>query len=48
MLANFPKNIGSAIGLELRDNAHTLQASNDKIVKPGMTFNVSIGESYVF
>lgn len=39
-----PKNLGAAIGIELRDNTQTLSATNEKIVKAGMTFNVSLGE----
>jgi nucleosome binding factor SPN SPT16 subunit len=45
LLAKMPKNVGHAIGLELRDNTNALSASNDKVVKAGMTFNVSLGKS---
>ena len=40
-----PKNVGTAIGLELRDSTQALNASNTKGVKAGMTFNVAVGES---
>lgn len=39
-----PKNVGAAIGVELRDNTQTLSATNDKVVKAGMTFNVAVGK----
>lgn len=39
-----PKNVGTAIGLELRDSTQALNASNTKLVKAGMTFNVAVGE----
>lgn len=38
------KDVGSVIGLELRDRSLPLSPSNDRPVAPGMTFNVSIGE----
>lgn len=43
-MEKLPKNIGSAVGLELQDNTHALDASNSKLVKAGMAFNVSLGE----
>lgn len=39
-----PKNLGTAIGIEIRDNTHTLSATNEKVVKAGMTFNVALGK----
>ena len=38
-----PKSVGTAIGLELRDNTQALNAANDKVIKAGMAFNVSLG-----
>lgn len=38
------KNVGTAIGLELRDTTQQLNTSNSKPVKAGMTFNVAVGE----
>lgn len=38
------KNVGAAIGLELRDSQQQLSATNSKPVKAGMAFNVSVGE----
>ncbi|EFN58683.1 hypothetical protein CHLNCDRAFT_140286 [Chlorella variabilis] len=39
------KNVGTAIGLELRDTTQQLNTSNSKPVKAGMTFNVAVGVS---
>ena len=36
------KNVGTAIGLEIRDNTQVLSLANDKILKAGMTFNVAL------
>ena len=44
LLEKLPKSLGTAVGLELRDNTHGLTASNDKLVQAGMTFKVSIGK----
>jgi len=38
------KNVGTAIGLELRDTTQQLNATNTRSVKAGMTFNVAVGE----
>lgn len=38
------RNVGTAIGLELRDSTQALSTANSKPVKAGMTFNVSVGE----
>jgi nucleosome binding factor SPN SPT16 subunit len=43
LVEKLPKNIGSIIGLELKDNTQNLSATNDKVVKAGMTFNVTVG-----
>ena len=45
LVEKLSKNVGTAIGLELRDSTQPLNASNNKLVKAGMTFNVSVGES---
>ena len=45
LVEKLSKNVGTAIGLELRDSVQPLNASNNKLVKAGMTFNVSVGES---
>lgn len=45
LVARLPKNVGTAIGLELRDTMQALTATNEKPIKAGMAFNVAIGES---
>ncbi len=40
-----PKNLGAAVGIELRDNTQALSPSNENPVKAGMTFNVALGIS---
>jgi len=40
MASKLGKNVGTSIGLEIRDNTQALSASNQRIVKAGMTFNV--------
>ena len=42
-----PKNVGHIVGLELRDSTNALNATNSNFIKPGMTFNVSIGKSII-
>ena len=44
LVEKLPKNLGAAIGIELRDNTQALSATNDKPVKAGMTFNVALGK----
>ena len=44
MVEKLSKNVGTAIGLELRDTTQQLNAANTKPVKAGMTFNVAVGE----
>jgi nucleosome binding factor SPN SPT16 subunit len=39
-----PKNLGAAVGIELRDNTQALSPTNEKRVKAGMTFNVALGK----
>ncbi|KAI3435579.1 hypothetical protein D9Q98_001644 [Chlorella vulgaris] len=45
LVASLPKNVGTAIGLELRDSQQQLSAANSKPVRAGMTFNVAVGVS---
>jgi len=45
ILSKMPKNVGTAIGLEIRDNSQPLSQSNDAVLKAGMTFNVTLGKS---
>jgi nucleosome binding factor SPN SPT16 subunit len=40
-----PKEIGFGIGLELREKSNVLTLKNFHKVKPGMVFNVAIGEA---
>lgn len=37
---NFPKNIGAAVGIELKDSNLTLSGKNGRALKDGMTFSV--------
>lgn len=37
---NFPKNIGAAVGIELKDAGLTLSGKNSRALKDGMTFSV--------
>lgn len=37
------KNVGTALGLELRDSSQALSPTNSKPVQAGMTFNVAVG-----
>ncbi len=41
-----PKEIGFGIGLELREKSNVLTLKNSNKVKPGMVFNVAIGEAF--
>lgn len=38
------KNVGTAIGTELRDGTQVLNDKNSNLVKAGMCFNVVLGE----
>ena len=40
---HFTKNVGYAVGLEARDSLMTLNATNDRVIKDGMTLAVSVG-----
>ncbi|KAJ4832790.1 FACT complex subunit spt16 [Turnera subulata] len=41
--ANLTKTAGTGIGLEFRESGLSLNAKNDRILRPGMVFNVSLG-----
>lgn len=43
LVANLTKSAGTGIGLEFRESGLTINAKNDRVVKVGMIFNVSIG-----
>ncbi|XVE89511.1 hypothetical protein DITRI_Ditri20bG0002600 [Diplodiscus trichospermus] len=43
LAANLTKTAGTGIGLEFRESGLSLNAKNDRILKPGMVFNVSLG-----
>lgn len=43
LVANLTKTAGTGIGLEFRESGLSLNAKNDRILKPGMVFNVSLG-----
>ncbi|KAJ8771821.1 hypothetical protein K2173_026998 [Erythroxylum novogranatense] len=41
--ANLTKTAGTGIGLEFRESGLSLNAKNDRVLRPGMVFNVSLG-----
>lgn len=43
LASKLTKNIGTAIGLEIRDNTQALTPTNETILKAGMSFNVVLG-----
>lgn len=43
LVQNMTKSAGTGIGLEFRESGLIINAKNDRILKPGMVFNVSIG-----
>ncbi|XVF57639.1 hypothetical protein PTKIN_Ptkin06aG0221500 [Pterospermum kingtungense] len=43
LAANLTKTAGTGIGLEFRESGLSLNAKNDRILRPGMVFNVSLG-----
>lgn len=43
LVGNLTKSAGTGIGLEFRESGLSLNAKNDKVLKPGMVFNVSLG-----
>ncbi|MQL95550.1 hypothetical protein Taro_028222 [Colocasia esculenta] len=43
LLPNLTKSAGTGIGLEFRESGLSLNAKNDRVLKAGMVFNVSLG-----
>jgi nucleosome binding factor SPN SPT16 subunit len=43
LAANLTKTAGTGIGLEFRESGLSLNAKNDRVLRPGMVFNVSLG-----
>ncbi|KAF7127189.1 hypothetical protein RHSIM_Rhsim11G0099900 [Rhododendron simsii] len=43
LVANLTKSAGTGIGLEFRESGFSLNAKNDRVLKPGMVFNVTLG-----
>lgn len=43
LAANLTKTAGTGIGLEFRESGLSLNAKNDRVLIPGMVFNVSLG-----
>ncbi|XP_051119203.1 FACT complex subunit SPT16-like [Andrographis paniculata] len=43
LVANLTKSAGTGIGLEFRESRLNLNAKNEKVIKVGMVFNVSLG-----
>ncbi|KAL9259809.1 FACT complex subunit SPT16-like protein [Drosera capensis] len=43
LVPNLTKSAGTGIGLEFRESGLTLNAKNDRVMKQGMIFNVSLG-----
>nr|CAN64799.1 hypothetical protein VITISV_017318 [Vitis vinifera] len=43
LVTNLTKSAGTGIGLEFRESGLNLNAKNDRVLKPGMVFNVSLG-----
>lgn len=43
LLASLTKSAGTGIGIEFRESGLALNAKNDRMLKPGMVFNVSLG-----
>lgn len=43
LIPNLTKSAGTGIGLEFRESGLNLNAKNDRVVKAGMIFNVSLG-----
>lgn len=42
-LPHLTKNAGTGIGIEFRESGLSLNAKNDRVLKPGMVFNVNVG-----
>lgn len=43
LVANLTKTAGTGMGLEFRESGLSLTSKNDRIIRPGMVFNVSLG-----
>ncbi|KAJ0964079.1 hypothetical protein J5N97_029201 [Dioscorea zingiberensis] len=43
ILLHLTKSAGTGIGLEFRESGYSLNSKNDRVVKAGMVFNVSLG-----
>ncbi|XAR68670.1 hypothetical protein NMG60_11003875 [Bertholletia excelsa] len=43
LVPNLTKTAGTGIGLEFRESGLSLNAKNDRLLKPGMVFNVALG-----
>ncbi|XAR52735.1 hypothetical protein NMG60_11020956 [Bertholletia excelsa] len=43
LVGNLTKSAGTGIGLEFRESGLSLNGKNDRLLKPGMVFNVSLG-----
>ncbi|GMP63116.1 hypothetical protein CsSME_00024936 [Camellia sinensis var. sinensis] len=43
LIANLTKSAGTGIGLEFQESELSLNRKNDRVLKPGMVFNVSLG-----
>ncbi|XP_068662318.1 FACT complex subunit SPT16 [Aristolochia californica] len=43
LTSHLTKSAGTGIGLEFRESGLSLNARNDRVLKPGMVFNVSLG-----
>lgn len=44
MIARMPKSIGTAIGLEIRDNTQSLSSQSHVVLKAGMAFSITLGK----
>ncbi|GAB4855678.1 FACT complex subunit spt16 [Ancistrocladus abbreviatus] len=43
LVGNLTKSAGTGIGLEFRESGLSLNSKNDRVLKPGMVFNISLG-----
>ncbi|KAH7834353.1 hypothetical protein Vadar_015117 [Vaccinium darrowii] len=43
LVPNLTKSAGTGVGLEFRESGLSLNAKNDRVLKPGMVFNVTLG-----
>jgi Xaa-Pro aminopeptidase len=44
MSARMPKSVGTAIGLEIRDNTQSLSSQSSVVLKAGMAFSITLGK----